>query len=889
MGKKDKSTGMLGCLYSKKISTSFIERFSNDLVRDAVDAIFLKDLERRYIYLNPSAIAILGDDAIDRTAEDILDTDNAAIIKEVDEICVAGEKVDAKRWMNIKGRRYCFHVIQYPLFDDMGKLSCFAGIVRNVTESRCMEERYTALIENMPNAVAIYQVVDDGRDFVFVEFNAAAEKIERKQRGQVVGRRVSEVFPEANSFGIIDVFKRVWCTGKAELFPIKLYEDDRIAGWRENTIFKLPSGEVVAVYNDVSKLIGIQEKLSTIMSTMTTGILITDVKTRKFVMCNRAMADMLGRSEEEVEKLSVKDIHPSENLEEIADNFQKMINYKLNYLRDVPLLRSDSTTISVDIHTSHVELGGKKYLLGNFVDVSERNEIVNELRTTAERLDQIVSNIEEVFWLHEYTPDGERCLFVSPSFEGIWGCKASDLYNDSMLWFNMIHPEDRERIGEIYMSFTRGESSFDEEYRIVIPDGRVRWVHDKGVFLRGKEGVNNRGVGTVIDITDSKLALEALSDSEQKYRMLVESASDAIIVIDAESQEVVDANDVAVSLLGVPREKVIGMQHKDLHPKDPHFKGYAGDCENMMRKAANANQSMQNMTYICDQYRCIPVQVNSTPMDLNGRRVMVSILRDITKFVSDEEKLKHGQDLLRMEVEKRSKELADMRKELDDAKRLTDIGTLAASIAHELRNPLGVIRIAAYNIRRKVKDDTCERSFNSIDRKIDESDQIIRNLLSYARVKKVDFNALPLKDIIQEGIDQITQKHNRREVRLECDLGCCEGVTLWGDRVSILELFFNLFDNAVQAYKDCDGVVKIKCKIDEARIVIEVVDCGEGMNDETLAKIYDPFFTKRTYGIGLGMSVCKKIVGLHGGRIDIESVEGEGTTVTVTLPMSPDE
>ena len=352
------------------------------------------------------------------------------------------------------------------------------------------------------------------------------------------------------------------------------------------------------------------------------------------------------------------------------------------------------------------------------------------------------------------------------------------------------------------------------------------------------------------------------------------------MIIDIESQEIVDANDVAASLLGVPRQKAIGMRHRDLHPEDQGEK-----CEMMMRKAARTGDAMQHVTYICDQSRCVPVHVNATPMELNGRQVMVSIVRDITEFVSEEEKLRRGQDLLRREMMERREQLAEMRKKLEDSRRLSDIGTLAASIAHELRNPLGVIRLAAFNIQKKVKDNSCDRSFRTIDLKIEESSQIIRNLLSYARVQNVEYGKLFIKDVIEEGVDQVMHKHHRNKVKFECDSECCEGVSMQADRVSVLELLFNLFDNAAQAYEDHQGVVKVVCRVKDEHAVIKVIDNGEGMDAETLTKIFDPFFTKRTYGIGLGMNVCKRIIDLHGGTIDVKSAKGEGTTVTVTLPL----
>jgi len=112
------------------------------------------------------------------------------------------------------------------------------------------ENRYRSLVENMHDCVAVYRAVDGGRDFEILEFNEAAEKTEQVRRDAIIGHRVTEVFPGVQEFGILDVFRRVWDTGSPESFPVSLYRDNRISGWRDNFVYKLPSGEIVAIYRD---------------------------------------------------------------------------------------------------------------------------------------------------------------------------------------------------------------------------------------------------------------------------------------------------------------------------------------------------------------------------------------------------------------------------------------------------------------------------------------------------------------------------------------------------------------------------------------------------------------------------------------------------------------
>ena len=114
------------------------------------------------------------------------------------------------------------------------------------------EYRFRELFNSMSSGVAVYQVMDDGADFLLVDFNRGAEIIDKTRKQEVIGRRISEAFPGVMEFGLLEVFQRVWQTGKPEHFPLTLYKDERIAGWRDNYVYRLPSGEIVAIYDDVT-------------------------------------------------------------------------------------------------------------------------------------------------------------------------------------------------------------------------------------------------------------------------------------------------------------------------------------------------------------------------------------------------------------------------------------------------------------------------------------------------------------------------------------------------------------------------------------------------------------------------------------------------------------
>jgi len=141
-------------------------------------------------------------------------------------------------------------------YDPEGNPVVSVGVVQDITEHKIMEQklaeseqRYKSLFDTIFTGVAVYKVIGAGEDFEFLDLNGFAEKIENIKKEEVVGKRLTTVFPGAEKFGLLDVLRRVWKTGKPEIHPVSLYEDDRIKGWRENQIYKLSTGDIVAVYN----------------------------------------------------------------------------------------------------------------------------------------------------------------------------------------------------------------------------------------------------------------------------------------------------------------------------------------------------------------------------------------------------------------------------------------------------------------------------------------------------------------------------------------------------------------------------------------------------------------------------------------------------------------
>jgi len=263
--------------------------------------------------------------------------------------------------------------------------------------------------------------------------------------------------------------------------------------------------------------------------------------------------------------------------------------------------------------------------------------------------------------------------------------------------------------------------------------------------------------------------------------------------------------------------------------------------------------------------------------------IVVIRLRTLEKRA--EKVLKRDKETFEALVKEKISELVSVNIQLERAKRLSDIGTLAATVAHELRNPLAAITIAVANIKRKAGSPLLEKHIASIEKKIKESDQIISNLLFYSRIKPPQHENISINQIIEECVDLLSEHSKSKGILIDVNTVPVKDMFISADPVQLKEVFLNILNNAADAVAEPGGKIKISAENKKGSIELNVKDNGTGIDKEHLDKIFEPFFTTKAKGTGLGLSVCKQIVELHDGTIKIESGPGKGTEVKITLPQ----
>ncbi len=236
---------------------------------------------------------------------------------------------------------------------------------------------------------------------------------------------------------------------------------------------------------------------------------------------------------------------------------------------------------------------------------------------------------------------------------------------------------------------------------------------------------------------------------------------------------------------------------------------------------------------------------------------------------------------LEKKVDERSRELVEAQEKLLKAQRLATIGEVSAQVGHDLRNPLTAINTNLYylhNVLPRKQKDRVDVTLNSMQNAIFHANRIVEDLLEYSRTAGLKKIKLQLKSVVESSLASVLIPKN---VTVTMKL---EDAEIYGDSTRLMRVFQNLTSNAVDAMPD-GGSLTLTSEVGQKEVTLNIADTGAGIGEENLALLFTPFFTTKSKGLGLGLAICKRLVEAHGGRIDVKSKVGEGTTISVTLPL----
>jgi PAS domain S-box-containing protein len=504
-------------------------------------------------------------------------------------------------------------------------------------------------------------------------------------------------------------------------------------------------------------------------------------------------------------------------------------------------------------------------------DITERKQMEEEIRKVQERFSGIYKSSKDAI---AFATLGGVLLDVNNSFCKLTGYSKEELlsgrrYQD--ITPKEFHEYEAKIIERILTTGSPGE--YEKEY--MRKDGSRVPILLTTFVVKGNDG-QPIGVAAIIkDITERKQAEEALRESEERYRALVNlggKVGEAVIMVqDTEQGNAIQAfvSNEWPHITGYSGKELLGMSFFDLlHPKHQEV-----SLKRHKRKMSGAIiPGLFEMSIITKDGTEVPIELTSAYTTYKGQRATVAFIRDITE---------------RKQAEEREREL---QQELYHASRLASIGELAAGVAHEISNPLTGILGFSQRLMRKSTDEEVSRDLERINSEAQRVAKVVGNLLTFARRREPKKEYLDINDILQRALELRAYALETSNIEVVTSLAPGLPRTM-ADFHQIQEVFLNIILNAEQAMSEASGGGKLSVKTQRTGdyIRISFADDGPGIPVEHFDKVFDPFFTTRGEkgGTGLGLSLCHGIVTEHAGKIYAKSKPGKGATFFVELPLSP--
>ncbi|WP_054968249.1 PAS domain S-box protein [Alicyclobacillus ferrooxydans] len=410
---------------------------------------------------------------------------------------------------------------------------------------------------------------------------------------------------------------------------------------------------------------------------------------------------------------------------------------------------------------------------------------------------------------------------------------------------SLIHPEDRAWVEKrINRSLQTGEP-LDHVFRIVRNDGSIRYLHSQGEILTDDDGSAIRMIGTSHDITASKTVELQLAETTRRYQRLVDNSADAIGILEDDAW--VFMNEAGLRMFGAPSEQdIIGRNYCEFLHRD-----YTSTFESMLSSGHSQSVEQEWIKLSGDVFYA---EVRLVRFSDSAVQV---IIRDISERKQAEESLLH-------------------------AEKLSAVGQLAAGIAHEIRNPLTALKGFLQLLHERSRG--TKRGYVEIMKgELDRIELILSEMLVLARPQAINFEPYDIQLLLREVLAFLSPQALMQDVTIHSDF--VNGNPLVEcEKNQIKQVFVNVVKNAIEAMPN-GGELYVNLTLQNQRVTIGFLDEGEGIPEERIPRLGDPFYTTKEKGTGLGLMVSHKIISTHKGTMSISSTVGKGTKVAITLPV----
>ena len=627
-----------------------------------------------------------------------------------------------------------------PIKNLTGEIIGVVLVFRDVSKNKLAEEqlrnseaRFRELFNHMSSGVAVYEAKHglEETHFIIKDFNRAAQRIERVNKDDIINRNITDVFPGVIDFGIVDVLERVSRTGKPEYYPIALYEDNRIAGWRENYVYKLPSNEIVTVYDDVTEKKQAEEMLINyhFIFESARDILTIMRFDGQIIDVNIAATSAYGYSRDELLKMNILDLRDPETVNLISNQIQEADTNGIQF-ETIHYRKDGRRPFPVEVSSKGMIINNERVVLSIIRDISERKQAEEAIKRQMESQDMLLKisrqltgimsdDIDDIISaaLQELGKfnDADRCYVVLFSNDG---SKVNGTYEwcaeGIQTLINVLqHPVDffpwnlekLRRFENVYISSVNDlplEAQVEKKILhlkgtqslvlvpIICENNLIGFL---GFDSTTKQIVWSKDNITVLDLVaqifanalQRKQFMQALKQSENYYRTIFENTGAATAILE---------EDLTISINNKKFEKLSGYSKKELENKKTWFDFVADEDQKMVHDyyhQRNTQPELVQREYeinFINRFRNVRNILISVDMIPGTLKRAISIV-DITRQKQTQKKLEDNYSKMHRIMDQTVSSLATAVEIRDPytAGHQRKLGCLAVAIAREMGLP----------------------------------------------------------------------------------------------------------------------------------------------------------------------------------------------------------
>lgn len=915
--------------------------------------IFMKDIEGRYLNINQRCEALYDvnkEDFIGKTDYDLFPIELAEAYREDDRAVLSSGEMRATEWtIPSQGTHYTYLDHKFPIKDANGEIYGICGIAIDITERQQAKEALHELNAELEQRIAERTLALSKANELLTEEIAERKQAEDTLTWQTLMLRRSQelahvghwrvTLPDGHLEWSDEVFKihgvdratfdlnvenaikayhpkdRDWVAKKVEAaiaegegfeFEMRIVRPDgevRDVFSRGECSFdeQGKASAIFGVFMDITErkqvgkeLAKSEERLQLAAEGASVGLWDIDLVADTIWVAPQFWA-ILGYDEGELPQALEeweKRIHPDEHDRVIAafwDHVQQDTPYDIEYRLQGK--QGDYVWVQARAKTIRAADGTPLRVAGSINDITKLKKAEEALLEREQRL-QLALDAAEAGTFHLDLSNNHN-EWDARSLE-IYGVKAEDFGESYEDWAQRVHPEDLPEAENFYQNILAAGNTFDVDFRIIRPDGELRFVHANGLIDRTEQGEPTRVFGVHFDVTEQKIAEQALQAAEAQFRSLVEQSLTGIYIIQDGGFTYV--NPTMEAIFGYTQEELTtSMTVSDL-VSDEDRELVAQNIRKRIEKG------IKDVRYTFRGRRkegqIIHVEVHGTASQYQGRPAVIGTLLDITERKLAEEELEqyaHELEDSKHALEKQSAELANMVHQLEEARFNAEEATRAkseflANMSHEIRTPMnGVLGMTSLLLDTEL--DTEQHEFVHVIRNSGETLlALINDILDFSKIEadkiELEEQAFEVHTVIEEALDLVRAKASEKGLELAYYVDAEVPDAVQGDVTRVRQVLTNLLSNAVKFTEKGEISVTVEAQPADGdchEVRFAVNDTGIGIPKDRMDRLFGSFSqvdasTTRKYGgTGLGLVISKCLTRLMGGTLWVESEEGVGS------------